>query len=369
MVYQVKFEDYGYANARVRAMKSLLLSEEFYARLLSIDDPKMLFETLEKTPYKTEIEEVSLLKTTMAEIIDEALKRNMAKTFSKVATFVAGEAGRLVKVLLARWDLHNLKTILRGRHIGASEEEIKESLIPASELNEPLLNELARAVDIGTVVDLLATWEIPYARPLVESLPKYLARKELLILELALDKFYYERVLQESQGNSLHARIVRDLMLTEIDIRNLITLLRLQGVKFEFTGKKEEIEKQVKEQIETLFVPGGKEIKLTKFVDLAQKKDVEAVIRELRNTSYGSVLRSGMDRYKETNSLSVLERKLEEYSVQKAITSYRRGPLCIGIIVGYLWMKFREVVNLRIITRCKLMGMPERKIREEIILA
>lgn len=366
-MYQVKFEDYGYANARVRAMKSLLLSEDFYEHLMQIDDSNAILEALKKTPYKTEIEEVALLKTTTSEIIDEALKRNIAKTFNKVATFVAGEAGKLVKVLLARWDLHNLKTILRGKHISANENEIREGLIPAGELNEALLNELVRAIDVPGVVDLLATWGIPSARPLVENLPRYLARKELLTLEIPLDKFYYEQVSRQSRGNSLHARIVHDLIIMEIDVRNLVTLLRLQGVKFEFKGEKEEIEKQVKEQIEVLFVPGGKEIELTDFVSLAQKRDVEAILKHLRSSPYGAVLRSGIERYKETNSLSILERKLEEYLAQKAISTYRKGPLCIGIIVGYLWMKFKEVVNLRIITRCKIMGVPERKIREELI--
>lgn len=507
-MYQVKFEDYGYANARVRAMKSALLRKDFYEQLIQIDDPKTLIETLEKTPYKDDLEEVLLRRGKTGEIIDEALKRNLTNTFTKVGTFVAEEAKRLVSILLSRWDLHSLKTILRGKHIGASVDEILESVVPAGELNQGQLSELAKQADLKTFTDLLATWQVPYARPLLDELPKYLEKKDIAVLELALDKFHYARMLSQSKGNSLHSRLVHQLVVNEIDVKNaivllrlqgvkfefqtekedielgnfiarlmtrlhlkkekpqaiedidldnLITLIRLQGAKFEFKGTKKEIEKQVKkqievhftpggkeitlkqfvdlaqknnveelvkgledtsygavlkkilpryahprdfsvlekkklekfkeefeketqerikaqikaqikEQIEPLFILGGKEVTLKQFVDLAQKNDVEALVKGLENTSYGPVLKKILPRYQETLSLSALERRLEENLVEKAINMYNKGPLCIGIIIGYLWMKFNEIVNLRIISHCKSMGVPERKIREELIL-
>lgn len=503
-MYQVKFEDYGYANARVRAMKSALLKKDFYEQLIQIDDPRTLIEILEKTPYKEDIQETLLKGGKVGEIIDEALKRNLAKTFTKVTTFVAEEAKRLVHVLLSRWDLHNLKTLLRGRHIGVSADEIIESVVPAGELNQGQLNQLAQQADLKTFIDLLATWQVPYAHPLLRELPKYLEKKDLTILELALDKYHYARMLAQSKGKSLHSRLVHQLVMNEIDVKNIIVLLRLQGVKFEFQTEKEDIElsnfiarlmarlhlkkekpqaiedidldnlitlirlqgmkfefkgtkkeierqikkeieihfipggkeitlkqfvelarlgrteelvnqlentsygpvlkkilpryahprdfsvlekkklekfkedvekeiqeqikAQIKEQIQPLFVPGGKEITLKQFVDLAQKNDVEALAKGLEDTSYGLVLNKTLSRYQETGSLSALERKLEENLVEKTISMYNKGPLCIGIIIGYIWMKFNEIVNLRIISRCKGMGVPERKIREEIIL-
>jgi len=519
-MYQVKFEDYGYANARVRAMKVALLGKDFYEQLIQIDEPAVLLSTLEKTVYQEDVREVMLRGGAAGEIIDEALKRNLSRTFTKVTTFVAEEAKRLVNVLLSRWDLHNLKTILRGKHIGASVEEIIESLVPAGELNEGQLNELAKQADLKTFTDLLATWQVPYARPLLNELPKYLTKKDLTVLELALDKFHYARMLSRSEGRSLHSRLVHQLAINEIDVNNIVTLLRLQGVKFEFQAKKieakkedvelsnfiskllsrilgkkekpkvtedidlenlltlfrlqgikfelkgtkreiewqiknqievhfipggkeitlkkfvelaqkhsieelikgledtsygavlkkvlpryqqardfsildkkklekfkedvekesqeqikkqikeqeEQIKTQIKEQIETLFIPGGKEITLKQFVNLAQKNDVEALVKGLENTSYGPVLKKVLARYRETGSLSALERRLEENLVEKAINMYNKGALCIGIIIGYFWMKFNEIVNLRIISHCKSRGVPERKIREELIL-
>ena len=39
----------------------------------------------------------------------------------------------------------------------------------------------------------------------------------------------------------------------------------------------------------------------------------------------------------------------------------------MGVMASYIWAKYNEVVNLRIIIRGKAIGMQERKIREELI--
>ncbi len=58
---------------------------------------------------------------------------------------------------------------------------------------------------------------------------------------------------------------------------------------------------------------------------------------------------------------------MEEISLEKGIEMYQKGPLCMGVIAGYIWAKFNEVVNLRIIVRGKAIGMLERRIREELL--
>ncbi|MFU8891731.1 MAG: V-type ATPase subunit, partial [Anaerosomatales bacterium] len=43
-------------------------------------------------------------------------------------------------------------------------------------------------------------------------------------------------------------------------------------------------------------------------------------------------------------------------------------PLGIGVAVSYLWAKQNEITNLRIIVKGKAVGMPEDRVREELIL-
>ncbi len=277
---QANLSDYGYVNARIRGMKSHLLGRNFYEQLIKLEDLYSMITELEKTPYKKELDECVAREQVEPGDIDEALKRNLARTFRKVLSFMAGEPRKLTGILLARWDLHNVKSILRGKHIGAAgdparqlsprpggtmaamgavvagatEEEIYKSLIPAGEVDIPFLAELAKQPDVKSVVDLIVTWDLPYAKPLRKSLPKYLEamrrkkfveaedlaetveqtpieieslERNLAILETALEKSYYSFALKNTSENSLNSRIVRALVVSQIDITNIVTLLQI----------------------------------------------------------------------------------------------------------------------------------------------
>jgi len=41
--------------------------------------------------------------------------------------------------------------------------------------------------------------------------------------------------------------------------------------------------------------------------------------------------------------------------------------LSLSVIIGYLWAKFCEVINLRIIARCKYAGVSDEDLEKELI--
>jgi len=396
---EVNLADYGYINARVRGMRSYLLDRSFYEQLIMLQDLPAMISSLESTPYKKELEECLAREEVGAANIDEALKRNLARTFRKILSFMAGEPRKLTGILLARWDLHNLKSILRGKHISATEDEILQSLIPAGEIDTSLLAELARQPDLKSVADLIITWNLPYAKPLKEHLSKYLKamkekkataaeefgevllketpgelgdfEKDLAVLETALDKFYYSLALKKTRDRSLNSRIVRELIVSQIDITNILSLLRIQSVDFEreYAHIRDEAERKqkIREKKEEIFIPGGKELGFDQFLALSEAGEVEEVVASLSDTSYGKALSQAMPRFYDRGSIAVLQRKMEEIAVEKGVEMYQKGPLCMGVIASYIWAKYNEVVNLRIIVRGKAIGMLERRIREELI--
>lgn len=347
--------NYGYANARIRAMKSFLFDRAFYEKLIDMEDISSVISALEGTQYKPDIDE-AMLKYKDVRGMDEAFRRNIAGTFSKILRLVEGEAKELVKILLSRWDVYNVKTILRGKNIGASEEQILESLVPAGQFSEALLRELVKAKDVKACIDFLAVWETPFARPLTASFSKFVKSHRLVDLELALDKFYFDYAMSVLRKNDLSTSLVREIIRREIDFVNIMTILR---------GVREEIDKK---QLEDLFIPGGKEINAKRFRALCQEKTIEDVVLRLEDTPYHEVLSKGLGKYLEVGTISVLERNLEQMMVRKGISMFRADPLSIAIIIGYLTAKYNEVVNLRIIVRGKSVGMPEDRLREALVL-
>ncbi len=124
--------DFGYANARIRAMKSYLLGKPFFEKIIGMDSINSILNELLNTPYKREINEILEKEISIADI-DLALDKNLSRTYLKISSFVAGEPKELLNIILGRWDVHNIKTLLRGKHFGFSTEKIGNSLVPAAQ--------------------------------------------------------------------------------------------------------------------------------------------------------------------------------------------------------------------------------------------
>jgi V/A-type H+-transporting ATPase subunit C len=65
--------------------------------------------------------------------------------------------------------------------------------------------------------------------------------------------------------------------------------------------------------------------------------------------------------------ISVLEKELEKYLIKRGISRFLGDPLSIAIPIGYIWAKYNEITNIRIIARCKTADVPEKEIRGDLI--
>lgn len=353
--YRPSGRDYGYQNARIRGMRARLLKEAFFDDLMSSKDISAMIGKIMDTEYAPDLEN-RILHGRTANQIDEALKDNMTSTFRKVLSFSNDEAQRLITTLLGRWDLFNVKTIIRGIHMQASAEEITESLITVGQLTQADTNELVRQPSIRALVDTLSMWGLPLAVPLREVLPAYEEGLDLSHLELALDRYYYQWAASRLKGGRQNSKIAGKFLSTQVDTMNLLTAIRL-------------LQSDLDEQdTERFFLPGGGIVTKSLFIELAGMSDIDEVFNRIKKTPYGKPLDQVALTYIEKGSVSVFERALEDYLFRFAFAQSKGDPLDIGLTISYLWMKANEVTNLRIIVKGVSVGMPQDPMREELIL-
>ena len=346
--------DFGYCHARIRGMKSRLLDADFFDRLLAAREASEIASLLGETSYSGDIHH-GLLGQPGAGGIEEGLRLNLAATFSRILSFVDGEARRLIEVLLERWDVQNIKTILRGKHVGAAPGEIIGSLVPAGTIAEGTLVSLAKEPDIKAAIDLMATWGIRHSRPLTRNFSTYVNSHSLAEMEVALDKDYYSGALDAVKGRSFNASLVRDLVRRQIDFSNIMALLRLAN-------------EATQEQAAKFFIEGGREIDRDRFDRLSEAGQIENIVDGLTDTTYSDQLVEGLELYKSANSFAAIERLLEEQTVRKTIGLFRSDPLSLAPAIAYLWAKVNEIINIRIVLRAGEAGMPIPAIRETLIL-
>ncbi|HPC54883.1 MAG TPA: V-type ATPase subunit [Methanolinea sp.] len=345
--------DLGYINARVRGMHSRLLGPKAFDALMIQQDIPSLVSELEKTPYRDEIQEASVLYPGLKGI-ETALRLNLVHTCQKILSLVEGsDAEQLVRIILARWDVHNIKTVMRGKHLHVSPEEIEECLIPAGSLGEPLLVELIKQPDVRGVVDLLATWDVPFARPLTQYFDEYASARELSILEYALDRFYYENSLALLKAGKSDHEVMRTLLMQEIDSLNLKNAIRMNRDRVD------------PETAEKYFLPGGEHITSEKFLALVKAGTIDEIVGNVEGTPY-YFLAPLIPEAMRTGTFSVLEKELDEYLTRKGTGVFRSDPLGGAVVIGYLWAKQNEIINIRIIARCKDARIPDAELEKEL---
>ena len=347
--------DYGYINARIRGMKSRLLSHRALDDLIMRPDLESLIADLENSPYRDDLIEAKG-RSTGIDCIEIALRQNFIRTFRKIQTFTRQEeeAKQYIVIFLHRWDVQNIKTILRGRNIHTTNDEILECLVPAGELDEVTLKELLKQPDVRAVIDLLATWKIRYAKPLTASFAEFVKTKDLAVLECALDRYYYADALAAVSTPTYNNNLIRDLLALEIDVVNLRTVLRMVRDRVDPADA------------ERYIIGGGREFDLRKLRHLLTLTSIDEVVKALVATRY-RFLSSVPESAIRAQKISVIEKELERFLIKKGVGAFLLDPLSVGSVIGYFWAKYNEITNIRIISRCKTADFPVEHLKEELV--
>ncbi|MBI4279736.1 MAG: V-type ATPase subunit [Armatimonadetes bacterium] len=340
--------DFGYINARVKGMRSRLLPPGRLEEMLALPTLDDFMQALTTTPYGPDLQE-ALSRRAGIQAVDEALARNFQQITRKILNFADGQPRTLIELVLLRWDTANVLAILRGKHTARGAEEITANLIPAGGLRDVALRDLAGQADVAGVAGALTALAHPFSTPLAEGIRAYQETNDLLELELRLERYYAEHVLSAAGGSDHSAQVVRLVVQAELDVTNVKTALKLQRQ-----------ERLSGEDRARFFIPGGMVTSEDLFVALADPQTAERGWRAL--------YARGFPRLPATDDLLEIEKTLDLYVLRESAKLYLGDPLAIDVVIGYLSMKYNEVVNLRLIARGKLLGIPREMVRREMAL-
>ncbi len=341
--------DFGYVNARLRGQHSRLLGPKDYEELLSLPDLEALARWMENSQYSHHWQ---LAKTRRQglEAVEEALEMNFSAAASKMLSMSEGGTRRLLEVVLRRWDLQNLLVVVRGIHQGWTPEEIGRWLWPVGRYDAPRLDELSRQADIKQLADTLATWGDDFSGPLTEGALRYHEDKDLAPLEIGLMRHYYSRALRDLKGPGHSRSLLRSLLRQEIDRQNAKAVSRL-------------LDRSEKSRSGALehFIEGGQRLDRRTYLSLFDPKERKRAMALLREAPFRSLLWP-------SPQARQAEAELERDVSRQLGRLYRGDPLAADLAVGFLWQKYHEVSNLRLLARSKVFGPSPEKLRPELTI-
>lgn len=338
---------YPYTYARVSAMKAKLIKAEEYHKLLKMRLNEIT-KFLEDLEYKSEIDQLSAHHS-KEDLLERALNANLSKAFDKLRRISEPELVLLIDAYMKRFDIENIKTILRGKFANEKEEKIKSLMVPLGSLDKRFINELASLNSVEEVIKRLKIEQLENAYE------KFKETRNLFWLENALDQYYYSGLAEFLKTVPKEGELFVKFLKNEIDALNIKTLLRLKREKFDR-----------KEIMNYLFFSGNKlnPNKLNKLAGMS----MDEIISELENIGYAKIMKEAIDNFEKEHTLIDIEFALNEHLLKGSILLLHQNPLSIDVILGYMFAKEIEIKNLKTIIKGKQLGLDERFIEHSLIV-
>jgi V/A-type H+-transporting ATPase subunit C len=344
--------NYPYLCARVKAKKSFLLKKDVFHRMLAMDLSE-IGRYLGETQYR---EEMSSLATDYsgATLIEIGISQNLAKTYSDILSYSMGHSRKLISEYLQRWDIYNIKTVIRGKLTKASLDEIKEILVPAGSLKLDYVSQMVSSASWDELIDRLRQQKV--VRVDEEMLRTAVSTGKLASLEDSLDKEYFASLLRSVEKKSTSEVHFRDFIKREIDVTNLKVLFKLKS------------EGASGESLSQYFVPGGMEFSMDRLTKMAALEGTKELMGEFRQSTYAEIMRADIEQFESDGDISSIFRALDKMLLSTANKFSHLYPLSVLPVLGYLLAKKTEVDNIRIIARGKESGLDPELIKKLLVI-
>ena len=332
---------YAAAQGYIRARLSRLLNPATWARLLEAATPAELGQFLARTA-------VAPMIGRDGRILLQSLRGEIAGTGNALARFLPHSAGELVAWYNRRFEIENLKTVLRAVHYGTDRPRALASLIPLSAARWRW-EALVAAGSLSAVIGQIQ--ESPFVRPLEHAMERYQKEKRLFYLEIAVDLFYFQKLVRliESQ----HGRAATDARRSLgrwIEVQNL-----LWAYRYRIYGR------MAPEEI----------------INFTLHRAFSAGLDTVRRVALGSPLAVEAGRLgfrippglSEAEGLTEIEALAERERFRYATAAIGRPLFQLHGVLAYLWLLEAEVRDLAMIVEGKLAGLTGVEIGRRLVRA
>jgi vacuolar-type H+-ATPase subunit C/Vma6 len=345
--------DFDYGNARLRVRATHWLSGADYQDLVGSSGIDGLLGSLAQRNYGEDIERV-IGRHSGLRRLDEAVKWHLSTQLSDVVSFYSDAVADRLRTYLERWDIRNVRTIVRSLSQRSPVGPAAEMLVPAGALDAAALDEVAGQRDPRSAVDLLSVWRLPspiVVRELRAAMPHFSQTGDIAVLDEALDLAFGEFVEVAAAEDDEVTALLRQ----EVDRINLMSAVRLRRERLE-TGR-----------AITWSPSEGGRVPDGAWHDLAELEDAEAaagtVVRFLP-PGWRPLLLSWAD----SNDHGALEHAIDSEIARSAVRRFRSGdPLGIDIPLGYIGQQEAEARNLRYIARTIVFELPRDEAMSSLI--
>ncbi|MFA5246657.1 MAG: V-type ATPase subunit [Candidatus Micrarchaeia archaeon] len=315
---------YGYANARVKGMKSKLLDEETLRGLCSATTFNEFVNMLESTPYKQSFVNASTHNEGIR-LVMAGLRMEFESMLATVKKVVPASGSGKVSSLISLWELKPLQVILAAK---AAQLPVDQSYIDfLDKSGKEKAQVLVAAQNFGDA--LVALGKVGYPKVASKAHAKFAHTKDYKVALRIIGKHYYENLAEYAKGEP--DPLIRGILQAELDYFNTSTALRLKNAQLKATEIARELVAAEKSSIAA---------------QVAHCENVQSAVALLAEKLEKPALAESFSKSKD---ISEVELEIEKKMFAKILSVTRMSIMSLGTVIGYIYLKRREIENLRAI--------------------
>jgi V/A-type H+-transporting ATPase subunit C len=343
--------EYAAIHARVRAMYATMLSPETWEELCGASDLAALIGLLKETvygPYIAEVEDSRLTPRRAA----YQIRKHLAAAFDAIVELAPAPTRSLVNRLCRRYEVDNLKALLRGIETGTPWEQVNFVLFPMGAFTDLPGQEMVEAESVAAAVEQLRGTS--YYDTLSHAMKRYAEEQSLFPLEVALDLAYWRdlwrNVGQLSNASRMPGRRVVGSLL---DTNNL-----MWAIRYRVNHRLSE------EEIINYTLPFGYQVQDEDIRAIAAGADIASIV----NRIYPEVGDVAPLLREPQSGIPELEVRLQRHNARVYRCAFLGYPFHIGIPAAYLLLTEMEIQDLTLLLEAKSAQLPLERLQPHMLV-
>ncbi|QTL98103.1 hypothetical protein GM661_09000 [Iocasia frigidifontis] len=341
---------YPVINAKIRALISKMLDNEDYRNIIKLSSVQDIFNYLyNNTYYHDKLAELFGVEIHRRRF-ESTLKKTFIDDYHVIMRFLKSGSRDFFKQFFAKFEIEDIKMLLRTILIEHDEEYLKEGLIYLGNIGEIDIKSLTA---IRSYQDLLTVFEDTiYYNVLNRFADRYERDRNLFPVEMSLDFQYFSRLeeLGKKLGGSDY-RYIEDLMGTEADLLNIQWIYRIKKYYNLSSG-----------EILNYLIPFHYKINRDNFKKMSQVVKATDMEKYIRYNKYQEVFRKAI-----TGNSDIFGKYYLAFLLKKSIKVKSTSFFNIGNIIAYLIIKECEIRDIITIVEGVRYSLSTDKIKEYLI--
>lgn len=317
---------------RLRVYETKLLDKSKIDRMIDSNSANEALKVLQETEYSNIMSDVKSAENYEI-ILSEELKRVFRLMYD------ISPVKSLVDLMSIKYDYQNIKVILKGMFL---KEDLSYLLISVGTIEASKLSSLIENKDLRDLAPLMR-------QSIEEAMASFESTKDPQIVDIILDKYMFKALMQIK--NEVKDAFVDKYVVALIDSTNLKTLLRVKK------------QNKDREFFASVIIEGGS-IEKDKLLGMLNDA-VENIYTKLSYTNYAEFIKSGIEHYTKTGSVSLLEKLVDNF-IMDMMKNAKIIPFGVEPLLAYMYAKETEIKIIRIIMVGKLNNISSEVVRERL---